>query len=175
MDDGRLRNQQSHKKKQKNQITMWGSKPVPKRTNNQRNFSSVSSKSLRLVLIGVPVGFLLCMTLIQGSGKGTQAEKIQRDFRCTPISTGNLLRQEIRANSPLATQIKKQMEGGGLVADELVLEIAKKSLSTQEMMKTVYQFTNPSFLQGMGIRRLSSNIESSRIIGQIFERYQTTN
>lgn len=55
-----------------------------------------------------------------GSGKGTQAERISEYFGLEHISTGMLLRQEIRSGSKLGGRIKEIVESGHLVSDEIV-------------------------------------------------------
>jgi len=82
--------------------------------------SSDNSKVLRIVLIGVP-----------GSGKGTQSAKIERDYGVLPISTGHLLRTAVSEGTPLGKIAQKQMIGGGLVADDIMLSLIKHNLNFQ--------------------------------------------
>ena len=56
-----------------------------------------------------------------GSGKGTQAEKLVEKYNLIHLSTGNLLRSEIDAESPLGLEAKKFMDEGLLVPDEVVI------------------------------------------------------
>jgi adenylate kinase len=56
-----------------------------------------------------------------GSGKGTQSEKIVEKFGLIHLSTGNLLREEISAKTPLGLEAKKFMDKGQLVPDEVVI------------------------------------------------------
>ena len=56
-----------------------------------------------------------------GSGKGTQAEKLIERYELIHLSTGNLLRSEIEAESPLGLEAKKFMDEGLLVPDEVVI------------------------------------------------------
>ena len=60
---------------------------------------------MRLVLLGAP-----------GTGKGTQAARLKEYLRVPHISTGDLLRAEVAAGSPLGLQAKEVMERGELVA-----------------------------------------------------------
>ncbi len=55
-----------------------------------------------------------------GSGKGTQAERVSQHFGLEHISTGMLLRDEIRSGSKLGERIRETVESGHLVSDELV-------------------------------------------------------
>lgn len=63
-----------------------------------------------LVLFGPP-----------GSGKGTQSEKLVEKYGLIHLSTGNLLREEIAANTPLGLEARKFMDKGQLVPDEVVI------------------------------------------------------
>ncbi len=60
-----------------------------------------------------------------GSGKGTQAKLMVSECGYKHLSTGDLLRAEVAKQSPLGTRAKGIMESGGLVGDELVLELLK--------------------------------------------------
>lgn len=63
-----------------------------------------------------------------GSGKGTQAEKLIDKYKLVHISTGDLLRAEIAANSPLGREAKSFMDAGKLVPDEVVIGMISKKL-----------------------------------------------
>lgn len=56
-----------------------------------------------------------------GSGKGTQSENIVRTYQLHHISTGNLLREEVEAQTPLGVEANKYMAQGMLVPDEVVI------------------------------------------------------
>jgi adenylate kinase len=56
-----------------------------------------------------------------GSGKGTQSEKLVEKYGLIHLSTGNLLREEIAARTPLGLQAKSFMDKGQLVPDEVVI------------------------------------------------------
>lgn len=71
----------------------------------------------RLVLLGPP-----------GSGKGTQTERLCKDFGFTHISTGDLLREAVRNGTTLGIKAKKFMEAGDLGPDDLVIELVKLKL-----------------------------------------------
>jgi adenylate kinase len=72
----------------------------------------------RLILFGAP-----------GSGKGTMGDFIQRDFHLLKISTGDILRSAIRQDTADGRQAKSFMESGGLVPDELMIELVRRRLS----------------------------------------------
>lgn len=57
----------------------------------------------------------------QGSGKGTQAEALQRELGLRPCASGDLLREHIAKGTPLGQQAKPYVERGDLVPDELVI------------------------------------------------------
>ncbi len=56
-----------------------------------------------------------------GSGKGTQAEKLEKKYGLIHLSTGNLLREEINSKTPLGIEAKKFIDHGQLVPDEVVI------------------------------------------------------
>jgi len=60
-----------------------------------------------------------------GAGKGTQAKKISKKFNIPHISTGDILRKEIKQETELGLEAKSFVESGRLVTDELVIEIIK--------------------------------------------------
>lgn len=70
---------------------------------------SISTRSLHFIIIGPP-----------GAGKGTISNKLVKDFNLAHVSTGDLLRAEIRAGSEIGKQVKAIVDGGGLVPDDLV-------------------------------------------------------
>ncbi len=76
----------------------------------------------RLILFGAP-----------GSGKGTMGDLIQRDFGFTKISTGDILRAEIEQGSADGVRAKGFMETGGLVPDELVIELVRRRLDRNDL------------------------------------------
>ncbi len=70
-----------------------------------------------LVLFGPP-----------GSGKGTQSENIISKFGLLHISTGDILRAEVAAETPLGVEAKKNMDNGELVPDEVVIGMISSKL-----------------------------------------------
>lgn len=56
-----------------------------------------------------------------GSGKGTQSEKLVDKYGLVHLSTGNLLREEIKSETPLGLEAKKFIDKGQLVPDEVVI------------------------------------------------------
>ena len=76
---------------------------------------------MRLVLLGAP-----------GSGKGTQAARLKEHLQVPHISTGDLLRAEVAACSPLGLQAKEVMARGDLVSDAILLGMLKDRFSRDD-------------------------------------------
>jgi adenylate kinase len=72
---------------------------------------------MRIVLLGP-----------QGAGKGTQAQRISRETGAKHISTGDLVRAEIKSGSELGRTIKDYNDRGDLVPDEIIVEMMKPYL-----------------------------------------------
>jgi adenylate kinase len=70
---------------------------------------------VRLLLIGAP-----------GSGKGTQAERLADRFGITHISSGDLLREHVRNETPIGLTIKQYVDAGDLVPDSVVMDMLYK-------------------------------------------------
>jgi len=70
--------------------------------------------NLNLILLGAP-----------GAGKGTQAKNIVDNFKFTHVSTGDLIRDEIKAESSLGLEVKEVVSKGKLVSDDLVFRLVK--------------------------------------------------
>ncbi|HHQ45452.1 MAG TPA: adenylate kinase [Candidatus Altiarchaeales archaeon] len=66
------------------------------------------------------------------SGKGTQAERISKEFSIPHISTGSILRHAIENKTGLGLKAKKYVEAGELVPDELMDELVKERLSFRD-------------------------------------------
>lgn len=71
----------------------------------------------RLIFLGPP-----------GAGKGTQAERLAAIYHTPKISTGDLLRAEVKAQTPLGCQAKVYMDAGELVPDEVLIGMVKGQL-----------------------------------------------
>ena len=76
---------------------------------------------MRVILIGPP-----------GSGKGTQAKLLTRKLGLTHISTGDILRQAVKENTPAGKQAAPYVKAGELVPDELVNAIGAERLRRPE-------------------------------------------
>ncbi|MBE0649310.1 MAG: adenylate kinase [Bacteroidales bacterium] len=65
-----------------------------------------------------------------GAGKGTQSKKLLEKYNLTYISTGDMLRSEIAEGSELGMKAKSIIEKGGLVDDELIIQLIEKKINT---------------------------------------------
>ncbi|CUM47652.1 unnamed protein product [Debaryomyces tyrocola] len=78
-------------------------------------------KSVRMVLIGPP-----------GAGKGTQAPNLKEKFCACHLATGDMLRAQVAAKSALGVEAKKIMDQGGLVSDEIMVNMIKSELENNK-------------------------------------------
>jgi adenylate kinase len=79
---------------------------------------------VNLVLLGPP-----------GAGKGTQAERLRKDFELPYYSTGIILREAVEAQSELGKKAKEYMDNGDLVPDELICEVIAERFDSGEADK----------------------------------------
>jgi len=77
-----------------------------------------------------------------GAGKGTQAHLISDNFDAIHFSTGNIIRAEISSGSPLGLQVKKRVEEGHFVDDELLFQCINSYLD--KLIKDSYEETKLS-------------------------------
>src|SRR5690606_30397565 len=73
---------------------------------------------MRVILLGAP-----------GAGKGTQAGFITKKFGIPQISTGDMLRAAVKAGTELGLQAKSVMDAGGLVSDDLIINLVKERIA----------------------------------------------
>lgn len=104
---------------------------------------------MRLVLLGAP-----------GSGKGTQAARLKDHLRVPHISTGDLLRAEVAAGSPLGLQAKEVMARGDLVSDEILLGMLEDRLS------------RPDVADGFILDGYPRNLAQADALGHLLARLQ---
>jgi adenylate kinase len=72
---------------------------------------------MRLILLGAP-----------GAGKGTQANYIKEKFNIPQISTGDMLRAAVKAGTPLGIAAKQVMDAGGLISDDIIINLVKERI-----------------------------------------------
>lgn len=73
---------------------------------------------MRLILLGAP-----------GAGKGTQAQFITEKYGIPQISTGDMLRAAVKAETELGLQAKEVMDAGGLVSDDIIIGLVKERIT----------------------------------------------
>jgi adenylate kinase len=76
---------------------------------------------MKLILLGAP-----------GAGKGTQATFICQKYGIPQISTGDMLRAAVKAGTPLGIEAKKVMDAGGLVSDDLIINLVKERITQSD-------------------------------------------
>ncbi len=76
---------------------------------------------MKLILLGPP-----------GAGKGTQAKAICEKYSIPQISTGDMLRAAVRAETSLGIEAKKVMDTGELVSDDLILQLVRDRISEDD-------------------------------------------
>jgi len=83
--------------------------------------SSDKEVAMRIILIGPP-----------GAGKGTQAASIKAEYGIAHISTGDILRENVRNSTKLGLSAKSYMDAGKLVPDGLIIEMVGERLAAPD-------------------------------------------
>ena len=76
---------------------------------------------MRLILLGAP-----------GAGKGTQATFLCHKYSIPQISTGDMLRAAVKAGTPIGVEVKKVMDSGALVSDDLIINLVKERIAQSD-------------------------------------------
>ncbi|KAI9716539.1 MAG: adenylate kinase [Candelaria pacifica] len=84
-----------------------------------------NSGSVRMILMGPP-----------GAGKGTQAPKIKDRYCACHLATGDMLRSQVAKKTQLGREAKKIMDQGGLVSDEIMINMIKNELDNNQECKS---------------------------------------
>jgi adenylate kinase len=124
-----------------------------------------------LVFLGAP-----------GSGKGTQSSKLKQELGFHHVSTGDLLRKEIAAQSQLGKRVKSIMDAGQLVSDELVVELLKANI---DLKKDQYIFDgyprnlvqaktlHEQILQGHDYTAIYFSVDTEKLVTRLTNRRVT--
>ncbi|NVK34391.1 MAG: adenylate kinase [Rhodobacteraceae bacterium] len=78
---------------------------------------------MRLILVGPP-----------GAGKGTQAARLVAKYNIPQLSTGDMLRAAVAAETPIGLKAKAVMDAGGLVSDDIVVGIIRDRIAEQDAL-----------------------------------------
>ena len=111
---------------------------------------------MKLVLLGPP-----------GIGKGTQAQNISNHFSIPKISTGDILREAVRAKNSLGQKAKKHMDSGSLVPDDVVIGIIRERLEKTDIQKGFLLDGFPrTLVQGEALGQMLSDLgcELTRVL-----------
>lgn len=108
-------------------------------------------KSIKMVLIGPP-----------GAGKGTQAPNLKEKFCACHLATGDMLRAQVAAKTALGVEAKKIMDQGGLVSDDIMVNMIKSELET-----------NPDCKNGFILDGFPRTIPQAEKLDQMLEERKT--
>ena len=114
-----------------------------------------------------------------GAGKGTQAQNIVKKFNLHQVSTGDLLRTEIKNKSEIGKEIEEIISKGDFATDDIVNKLIKKIIfDPQKKNKLIFDGYPRSLSQAKNLNLLLSNIASSQILSSkniiIIHRNKTT-
>ncbi len=76
---------------------------------------------MKMILLGAP-----------GAGKGTQAKFLTETYGIPQISTGDMLRAAVKAESDMGLKVKSVMESGGLVTDDIIIGLVKERITEKD-------------------------------------------
>lgn len=104
---------------------------------------------MNIILLGAP-----------GSGKGTQAEFIEKYLSVRSISTGNIIRSELKSGTKLGLEAKSYIEKGLLLPDEIVINMVKETVTRPEYKNGFILDGFPrTIAQAEALGRLNVNID----------------
>lgn len=104
---------------------------------------------MRLILLGSP-----------GSGKGTQALRIRERYHIPQISTGDMLREAVREQTPLGLEAKKIMDAGKLVSDDIILGLIQSRIAEPDCVKGFLLDGFPrTIVQAEGLAKMRVDID----------------
>ncbi|KAK8199942.1 adenylate kinase-like protein cytosolic [Phyllosticta capitalensis] len=96
--------------------------------------ASAPTQTMRMILMGPP-GAELGMLTVSSIGKGTQAPRIKDKFCVCHLATGDMLRAQVAKKTTLGREAKKIMDAGGLVSDEIMVNMIKSELESNTECK----------------------------------------
>src|SRR5271167_2248101 len=88
---------------------------------------------MRLILLGPP-----------GAGKGTQARRLVAKYGIVQLSTGEMLREAVKAGTPVGRQVKEIMASGGLVPDSIVVSLVAQRIEQPDAAKASFSMAFPA-------------------------------
>jgi len=106
---------------------------------------------MRIVLLGAP-----------GSGKGTQAQRLQAEHGVPQVSTGDLLRSAVAEQTPLGLEAKAAMDAGELVSNKIVLAMIRERLG------------QPDAVGGYILDGFPRNLEQAKAFGLLLDELDQT-
>ncbi|MEK9959488.1 MAG: adenylate kinase [Pelagibacteraceae bacterium] len=95
-----------------------------------------------------------------GAGKGTQSSFLVNDLKMFQLSTGDLLRAELKSGSDLSKQLKEIMDSGKLVSDDIINELIEKKIS------------DPSVKNNIIFDGFPRNLEQAKSLDKMLEKYE---
>lgn len=95
-----------------------------------------------------------------GAGKGTQSEYIKERYNLTYISTGQILREEMAAETEIGLKVKKIISEGGLASDEIVMSIIENKV------------TNNLNSNGFLFDGFPRTIKQAELLDELFKKYE---
>ena len=123
-----------------------------------------------------------------GAGKGTQATKVVKKFNLHKVSTGDLLREEIKNNTDLGNKIKSMMDTGSLISDNIINDLIAKVISNKKFYnRLIFDGYPRNLKQGKNLDSqikkykqkiscvLSLNVDKESIIKRILGRQTCIN
>lgn len=122
-----------------------------------------------------------------GAGKGTQSKRLIEKYNLTYIATGDLLRQEIAEGTELGVEAKELIDKGGLVPDDLIVQIIEKRINTDSEARGILfdgfprTYVQAYILEGLLMRMnshlscmLSLEVPRQELVKRMIERGLTS-